>query len=171
MKNIKKYLIWFSYKIDALNGYAGRLASLLVLVVVVISAGNALVRYLFDYSSNGWLEIQWYLFSGVFLLGAGDALRQGDHIRIDILSQRLSRNMQKRIYLLGTLVFLLPMAGLVIVLSWPEVMKSFLHHEMSPNAGGLVRWPVKMLVPIGFMLLWLQGVAECIKTLFVSEPT
>ena len=160
---MRAFLIRCSQAIDHLNQTVGRAVSWLVLVAVVISTGNALMRYVFDLSSNAWLEIQWYLFAGIFLLGAGDALRQNDHIRIDILYQRLSPRGQRRIDFWGTLLFLMPVVTLVAVLACPAVMQSIQAWEVSPNAGGLVRWPVKMLVPVGFGLLWLQGLSQMIK--------
>lgn len=160
---MQQFMKTISRHIDALNAMMGRVTRWLVLVAVLISAGNALMRYLFDMSANSWLEIQWYLFAGIFMLGAGDALRQHDHIRIDILYDRYPAPWQRRITLLGTLFFLMPFAVLMVVLSVPVVWQSFVSGEMSPNAGGLVRWPVRLLVPAGFFLLALQGVSEVIK--------
>ena len=162
-QGIPGFLLKISAWIDDLNQRIGRLVSWLVLVVVIISAGNAVIRYVFDLSSNAWLEVQWYLFAAIFLLGAGDALRQNDHIRIDIFYNRLSVQGQRRVDFWGTLLFLMPVVTLIAVLSVPMVMAAFQTHEVSPNAGGLVRWPVKILVPVGFGLLWLQGVSQLIK--------
>jgi TRAP-type mannitol/chloroaromatic compound transport system permease small subunit len=134
-----------------------------VLLAVLISAGNATVRYTLDTSSNAWLEIQWYLFSAIFLLCAGYTLLHNEHVRIDVVSGRLSRRTQLWIDLLGTLFFLLPMAIVIGWLSWPLVSDAYLRHEMSGDAGGLLRWPVKLLIPIGFALLALQGISEVIK--------
>lgn len=146
--------------IDALNELVGRLAGGLVLAVVLLSAGNAISRYAFSLSSNAMLELQWYLFSGVFLLAGGYALKHGQHVRIDVLSSRLPDRARHWIDLLGTLFFLLPMAGLMIYLSFPVFMKAWASEEVSSNAGGLLLWPARLLVPLGFAFLLLQGLAE-----------
>lgn len=156
-------LLRLSALIDSLNEAVGKTAYWLVLVAVVVSAGNAIVRYTFDSSSNAWLELQWYLFSAVFLLCSGYTLLRNEHIRIDILAGRFSLRTQAWIDVIGTAVFLLPMALLIMVLSWPVVADSYRIHEISSNAGGLLRWPVKILLPIGFLLLVLQGFSELIK--------
>jgi len=153
--------------IDALTERIGRLAIWLVLVATLISAGNALARYALGESSNAWLEIQWYLFGAVFLLTAGYTLKHNGHVRIDIFYGRLGAKGQAWIDLIGGLLFLLPMAGLLAWLAWPMFMDAWTSHEMSPDAGGLVRWPVKLLLPLGFGLLALQGVAEIIKRIGV----
>lgn len=157
------FLLAISRAIDALNATIGRLVYWLVLVAVLISAGNATTRYLFNIGSNAWLEAQWYLFSAVFLLCAGYALLRNDHVRIDVVSGRFSMRTQTWIDVFGTIVFLLPMAIGIMWLSWPAVLDSFQRHEMSGDAGGLVRWPVKALIPVGFLLLTLQGFSELIK--------
>lgn len=149
--------------IDAINERVGRVIGWLVLAAVLVSAGNATVRYSLNLSSNAWLEIQWYLFSAIFLLGAGYTLKKNEHVRIDILAGRLSRRGQAWIDIIGSLLFLMPMALIIMVLSWPMFMQSFTGHEISSDAGGLLRWPVKLLIPIGFALLVLQAVAEIIK--------
>jgi TRAP-type mannitol/chloroaromatic compound transport system permease small subunit len=149
--------------IDALNELAGRATGWLVLAAVLLSAGNAVSRYAFSLSSNAWLEGQWYLFSAIFLLGAGYALKRGAHVRIDVLAGRLSARGQAWIDLLGAVFFLLPMALLLGWLSWPVFVQSYLTQEVSSDAGGLLRWPVKLLLPAGFALLALQGVSEIIK--------
>ncbi len=169
-------LLRLSRLIDGLNEQVGKLVYWLVLVSVLVSAGNAISRYSFNLSSNAWLEIQWYLFSGVFLVGAGYTLRHNEHIRIDILTGRLSARTRAWIDLLGTLFFLLPMAVFIFWLSWPMVEDSYMRHEMSTDAGGLIRWPVKVLIPIGFFLLSLQGVSELIKRVaflagLIPDPT
>ena len=158
-----KTLLALSRLIDALNERVGRLVYWLVLVVVLVSAGNATVRYAFNLSSNAWLELQWYLFSAVFLLCAGYTLLHNEHIRIDVVAARLSRRAQIWIDIFGTLFFLLPMALIIMWLSWPIFMDAWTQHEMSSNAGGLMRWPVRLLIPVGFFLLALQGVSELIK--------
>jgi TRAP-type mannitol/chloroaromatic compound transport system permease small subunit len=149
--------------IDALNGCVGRTVSWLVLAAVLVSAGNALTRYGLDVSSNAWLELQWYLFSAIFLLAAGWTLERNAHVRIDVLSARWSERARAWIDLAGAMVFLMPMALLVLYFSWPMFVQSYVGHEISSDAGGLVRWPVKLLIPGGFALLALQGVSEVIK--------
>lgn len=156
-------LLKLSGLIDALNEAVGKLVYWLVLVAVVISAGNASVRYLFSTSSNAWLELQWYLFSAVFLLCSGYTLLRNEHIRIDVIIGRFSKRTQAWIDVLGFILFLFPMALLILGLSWPMFLDSFVHNEMSNNAGGLIRWPAKILVPVGFLLLSLQGASELIK--------
>jgi len=156
-------LLRLSALIDALNDRVGRTVYWLILLMVLVSSGNATVRYIFDKSSNGWLELQWYLFAGVFLLGAGYTLLNNEHVRIDIINGRLSPRTRAWIDLLGGLFFLLPMALLIMWLSWPVFIESYTRHEISSDAGGLLRWPVKLLIPAGFLLLVLQGISETIK--------
>ncbi|MBC2730632.1 TRAP transporter small permease subunit [Thiobacillus sp.] len=160
-------LLALARAIDALTERIGRLVIWLVLVATLISAGNALARYLLGESSNAWLEIQWYLFGAMFLLAAGYTLKHNGHVRIDILYNRLGLRGQAWIDLAGGLLFLLPMAGLLMWLAWPMFHEAWVTHEMSPDAGGLVRWPVKLLLPVGFALLALQGIAEIIKRIGV----
>ena len=156
-------LLKLSQLIDWLVERVGKGAFWLVLVMTVISAGNAVVRFAFNYSSNGLLEIQWYLFAAVFLLCSPYTLQKNEHVRIDVLSGKLSPRGLAVIDIIGTLFFLLPMVVLVLWLSIPLVAESYKISEMSANAGGLIRWPVKILLPIGFTLLALQGVSELIK--------
>lgn len=156
-------LLKLSRAIDALNSRVGKATIWLVLVVTVISAINAVVRYTFNYSSNGLLEIQWYLFSAIFLLCAGYTLMRNEHVRIDVVSSHFSPRVLAWIDIIGTLFFLAPMAFAVLYLSWPIFINSFLNKEYSSNAGGLIVWPVRGLVPLGFALLILQGVSEFIK--------
>lgn len=168
-------LLRLSRVIDAINNGVGHLTYWLVLVAVVISAGNATVRYVFNTSSNAWLELQWYLFSAIFLLCAGYTFLKNEHIRIDVVVGRFSKRVHAWIDIFGILLFLFPMALLILVLSWPMVVSSYTIHEMSNNAGGLLRWPVKLLVPVGFALLVLQGVSELIKRIafllgLIDEP-
>lgn len=158
-----KSILKIAGRIDALNAGIGRILIWLVLAMVLVSAGNAIARYLLNQSSNAWLELQWYLFSAVFLLCAGYTLLNDEHIRIDVISSRLSRRTQIWIDIFGTLFFLLPMSVLVMWLSWPVFVNAWHSGEISSNAGGLVRWPVRLLVPLGFFLLSLQGLAELIK--------
>jgi TRAP-type mannitol/chloroaromatic compound transport system permease small subunit len=162
--------------IDSLNERIGRSVYWLILVSVVVSAGNATIRYLFDTSSNGWLELQWYLFSAVFLLGAGYTLLHNEHVRIDVIFSHLTPRRRAWIDLLGGIFFLLPMAIVIMALSWPMFVESFIRHEISADAGGLLRWPVKALIPAGFLLLSLQGVSEIIKRVaflrgLISDPS
>ena len=156
-------LLKLSHLIDRLNAAVGHSVAWLVLAAVLISAGNAVVRKLLNTSSNAYLEIQWYLFAAVFLLAAGDTLRRQAHVRIDVLSARLSKRAQAWIDIFGVLCFLLPLVVMVIWLSWPIVTRAYATGEMSSNAGGLIRWPVLALLPLGFALLGLQGLSELIK--------
>jgi TRAP-type mannitol/chloroaromatic compound transport system permease small subunit len=156
-------LLGLSRGIDWINDQFGKLTWGLVFASVFISAGNAVVRKLFDYSSNAWLEIQWYLFAGVFLLGAAYTFLHNEHVRIDVLSSRLSKRGQTWIDILGILLFLFPFCFEVVRLSLPVVGNAMASGEMSSNAGGLMRWPVFVLLPIGFTLLALQGLSELIK--------
>lgn len=156
-------LIWISRLIDAVNDGVGRIVYWLVLIAVLVSSGNAIVRYAFDTSSNAWLELQWYLYAAVFLLCSGYTLLRNEHVRIDLLMGRLSARGQAWIDLVGGLFFLLPLAVLLVWLSWPMFMDAYVRGEQSADAGGLLRWPVKLLIPVGFVLLALQGVSESIK--------
>ncbi len=156
-------LLKLSGAIDGINHRVGKAATWLVLLVVVISAGNAVMRYTIDWSSNGLLEIQWYLFSAIFLLSAGYVLLKNEHIRIDVIAGRLSARSQNWIDVFGILAFMMPMVLLTMYLSWPVFTLAWNSGEMSPNPGGLIRWPVRLLMPIGFLLLALQGLSELIK--------
>ena len=156
-------LLALSRTIDKLNERVGLTVSWLILAAVLISAANAVVRKAFNVSSNSFLEIQWYLFSVVFLFCAGYTLLRNQHVRIDVIAGRLSPQVQAWIDILGTLFFLLPMALTIMWLSWPVFVLAFQRHEVSTNAGGLLIWPARLLVPIGFFLLVIQGVSELIK--------
>jgi TRAP-type mannitol/chloroaromatic compound transport system permease small subunit len=156
-------LLALSRAIDAVTERVGRLVYWLILVVVLISAANATVRKLFDYSSNAYLEIQWYLFSAVFLFGAGYTLLRNEHVRIDIIAGRLSRRTQNWIDVFGIVLFLFPMSFIIMWLGWPLFARSYAEHEVSTNAGGLIVWPARLMVPVGFALLIVQGVSELIK--------
>lgn len=156
-------LLSLSRLIDRLNERIGHAFYWLVLVTVLISAANAVVRKVFNYSSNGLLEIQWYFFSAIFLFLAGYTLLRNEHVRIDVISGRLSKRTQTWIDILGTLFFLFPMAILLMWLSWPVFVEAYQRNEISTNAGGLIIWPARLLVPIGFLLLMLQGLSELIK--------
>lgn len=157
------FLLSLSKLIDAINEKIGQLVSWALLVAVLICTGNALIRYTFNISSNGWLEIQWYLFSAVFLLGSSATLRRNEHVRIDVVAGRFSKRTQVWIDIFGFLFFLLPMAGLILYFAVPYAMESMRNQEVSSNAGGLIVWPAKLLIPVGFLLLTLQGVSELIK--------
>lgn len=156
-------LLKLSRMIDALTERVGKATIWLVLIVTLISAVNAFVRYAVNYSSNGLLEIQWYLFSAIFLLSAGYTLMRNEHVRIDVVSGHFSPRVLAWIDIVGTLFFLAPMAIAVLYLSWPIFVNSYLNNEYSSNAGGLIIWPVRGLVPVGFALLIVQGVSELIK--------
>jgi TRAP-type mannitol/chloroaromatic compound transport system permease small subunit len=158
-----RFLLTISRLIDGLNERVGHTAYWMVLAAVVVSSGNAVVRYVFDYSSNAWLELQWYLYTSFFLIGAGYTLLRNEHVRIDIINSRLSPRTRAWIDLLGGIFFLLPMAILIMALAWPVFTASFALQETSPSANGLLRWPVKLMMPVGFLLLALQGVSEIIK--------
>ncbi len=158
-----KFLLSVSRLIDALNKQLGKIATWLVLLSCVVSAGNAMSRYAIDVSSNGWLEIQWYMFAAMFMLGASVTLCRNEHVRVDILYGQLSTRAQIWVDLIGGLLFLLPAASILAWMSWPVFHNSWVEHEMSSNAGGLVRWPVKIFLPLGFGLLTLQGLSEVIK--------
>jgi TRAP-type mannitol/chloroaromatic compound transport system permease small subunit len=157
------FLLSLSRLIDAINERVGRSVLWLVLIAVVISAGNALVRKLFNTSSNALLEIQWYLFAAIFMLASGYTFLRNEHVRIDVLSSRLSPRGRNLMDIFGILFFLMPMVGLILWLSWTPFMLSFASGEMSQNPGGLLRWPVKLLLPAGLLLLLLQAVSELIK--------
>ncbi len=149
--------------IDALNERVGKTVYWLVLVAVLVSAGNAIVRKVFNMSSNAFLELQWYLFSAVFLFSAGFTLLRNEHVRIDVIAGRLSPRAQAWIDIFGTVFFLLPMALLFVWLSWPIFIRTYTHGEISTNAGGLLIWPARLMVPVGFALLSLQGFSELVK--------
>jgi len=169
-------LLSLSRLIDALSNRVGRAIYWLILVAVLVSAGNAIVRYTFNTSSNAWLEIQWYLFSAVFLLGAGYALLHNQHVRIDVISGMLSKKAQTWIDILGTIFFLMPMAIAIMWMSWPVFVEAYTRNEVSTNAGGLVIWPARLMVPVGFLLLVLQGFSELIKRIaflrgMIADPS
>jgi TRAP-type mannitol/chloroaromatic compound transport system permease small subunit len=156
-------MLALSRAIDAITERVGRFVYWLVLIVVLISAANAIVRKLFNYSSNAYLEIQWYLFSVIFLFGAGYTLLRNEHVRIDIISGRLSARAQNWIDVVGIVLFLWPMSFVIMWLSWPLFVDSLARHEVSSNAGGLLIWPARLMMPIGFALLIMQSVSELIK--------
>ncbi len=148
---------------DRVSEWCGWAASVLVLAASVVSAGNAFSRYLFDQSSNGWLEAQWYMFAGMVLLGASVTLRLNEHVRVDVLYGGRGPRTKAWIDLLGLILFLMPSMIMLAWLSWPLFMDAWVRNEVSSNAGGLVRWPVKLLMPVGFVLVAIQGLAEIIK--------
>ena len=156
-------LLKFSKLIDTVNDWIGRLAVWLVLAAVLISAANAISRKAFNISSNAYLEVQWYLFGAVFMLGAAYVFLHNGHVRIDFISSRLSKRTNAIIDSLGIVVFLIPLCVILIDLSWPYFMRAYVSGEMSENAGGLIRWPVIFLIPLGFSILLLQAVSELIK--------
>ena len=169
-------LLSLSRLIDRLNTLVGRWVAWLVLAAVLISAANAIVRKAFNTSSNAFLEIQWYLFAAVFLLAAGYTMLRQEHVKIDVISGRFSKRTQVKIDIFGICVFLLPFVVVVIDLSLPLVLRAYTMHEMSSNAGGLVRWPVFAMLPLGFFLLGLQGISELIKRVaflrgLIPDPT
>ena len=156
-------LLKVALAVDWLSERLGRVASVAVLLTALISAGNAFVRYGLDISSNGWLEIQWYLFAGIVMLGAPIVLKLNEHVRVDLIYGKLKGNAPVYVDLFGLVVFLLPVMSLMAYLAWPLLVKMYVTHEMSSNAGGLIRWPAMALVPIGFGLMVLQGLSEIVK--------
>ena len=158
-----KPLLAFSRMVDSVNALFGRAADWMTLLACAISAGNATVRYGLSYSSNAWLEVQWYLFAGMVMLGASYTLFRNEHVRVDILYGSFGPRARLWVDILGIIVFLLPAMILLTWMTWPFFLDSFIRNEGSPNAGGLLRWPVKILLPIGFLLLTLQGLSELIK--------
>lgn len=151
--------------IDALNEKIGLTVSWALLVAVLICAGNAIIRYSLNMSSNAWLEIQWYLFAAMFLLAGAYTLKRNEHVRIDVIVGRFSRRTQIIIDIFGFAIFLLPVSLLILYFSIPFAMESLRNQEVSSNAGGLILWPAKMLIPVGFILLTLQGFSELFKRL------
>ena len=160
-----------SGSIDRVNELFGRFANVLVLLSCVISAGNAMVRYAFDYSSNGWLEIQWYLFAGIVMLGAPVVLKLNEHVRVDLIYGKLKGNKPVYVDLFGLVFFLMPVMLLMMYLSWPLLAKMYTMHEMSNNAGGLVRWPAMLMLPLGFAMMCLQGFSEIVKRICYLRGT
>jgi TRAP-type mannitol/chloroaromatic compound transport system permease small subunit len=156
-------LLKLSRAIDWLNDRIGGALKWLVLAAVLVSAGNATSRYMLDIASNAWLELQWYLFSAVFLLCAGYTLRHNEHIRIDVVNSHLSTRTQMWIDVFGLVFFLIPMTVIIMWLSWPIFVNAYESGEVSVNAGGLIRWPARLMVPVGFFLLLIQGISELIK--------
>jgi TRAP-type mannitol/chloroaromatic compound transport system permease small subunit len=152
-----------STAIDNLNEKIGYVCNFLVLAACLVSAVNAMIRYAFDYSSNSWLELQWYMFAILVMYGASYTFKRNEHVRVEIFYLYLSERGQLWLDMIGTLFFLIPACLLLAYLSWPFFMQAYHVGEMSGNAGGLVRWPIKFVIPSGFVLLALQGVSEVIK--------
>ena len=156
-------LLRLSRAIDAVNASLGWIADWLVLLSCLISAANAFSRYAFGISSNAWLEIQWYMFGALVLLGASYTLKRNEHVRVDIVYSNVSTRRQIRIDIFGFILFMLPATAIMTYLSWPIFYNSWMLGEVSGNAGGLLRWPIKIFLPLGFALLTLQGISELIK--------
>jgi len=168
-------LLKLSGMIDAMSDRIGRTAHWLVLLAIVIGAGNAAIRYMFNVSSNAWLEMQWYLGSAVFLICGAYTLRHNQHVRVDVLSARWSPRTRAWVEVFGTVFLLFPVAGIVLWLSWPVFLDAYRTGEMSTNANGLILWPARLLVPVGFALLLIQGGSELIKRIaflagLISDP-
>lgn len=169
-------LLKFSTAVDWINAQVGKWVIWLILASTVISAINALVRKIFNTSSNAYLEVQWYLFAGAFLLAAGYTLLNGEHVKIDVISSKLSKRKQIWIDILGFTFFLMPMCLVILYYGIPFFLQGFRSGEVSSNAGGLIRWPVYILIPIGFSLLMLQGLSELVKRIaflqgLIPDPT
>lgn len=157
------FLLSFSRFVDYINEKIGRLVSWALLIAVLISSGNAIVRYAFNMSSNAWLEIQWYLFAVTYLLAAAYTLRRNEHVRIDVITSRFSTRTRAWLDIFGFILFLLPFTLLILYFAVPYALLAIKTGEMSSNAGGLILWPAKILIPIGFFMLTLQGLSELIK--------
>ncbi len=158
-----KVLLKIAQLVDGLSDQVAVVAAYLVLLACAVSGANATLRYTLNLGSNAWLELQWYMFAGIVMFGTAKVLRVNEHVRVDIIYAGRSSRGKATIDLLGLLIFLLPIALLMIYLSWPFVIDSYISGEMSNNSGGLMRWPFKVILPLGFGLLALQGVAEAIK--------
>jgi TRAP-type mannitol/chloroaromatic compound transport system permease small subunit len=170
-----RLLLGISSVIDQFNNLIGQGIRWLVLVVVLMSAGNAIMRKAFNIGSNAFLEVQWYIFAAVFMLGAGYVMLKNAHVRIDFISSRLSKRTNAWIDAIGIVVFTIPLAAILIDLGWPLFARAWVSGEVSHNAGGLIRWPVLLLVPLGFAILILQSISELIKRMaflqgVISEP-
>ena len=158
-------LIKALHVIDWITEKLGHIASFAVISAALISAGNAFVRYGLDITSNGWLEIQWYLFAATVMLGGPYVLKANEHVRVDIFYGKLKGHMPVWVDVMGLVLFLLPLCALMVYLTWPLFMNMYVTREMSGNAGGLIRWPAMLLLPVGFALMFVQGLAETIKRL------
>ena len=162
-------LLAFSRGVDGMNAQFGRLADWCILLACAISAGNALSRYGLNFSSNAWLEVQWYLFTAVVMLGASYTLFRNEHVRVDLIYGWISERGRLYVDIFGFIVFLLPAMILLAWMTWPFFLDSFLRGEGSASPGGLLRWPAKLLLPLGFSLLILQGLSELIKRLAMLQ--
>jgi TRAP-type mannitol/chloroaromatic compound transport system permease small subunit len=160
-----RWLFAYCRAMDWISERCGWVAASCAMAAAIISASNAFVRYGLDISSNAWIEVQWYLFAATVMLGAAHVLKVNEHVRVDIIYGQLPGNGRVFLDIFGLIFFLLPVMGLMTWLSWPLFVKMLLMHEMSNNAGGLVRWPAMLLLPLGFALMFLQGIAEIIKRL------
>lgn len=158
-------LLRFSQWIDSFNERISIVANVMIILSCAVSAGNAMIRYAFDKSSNGWLEVQWYMFAIAVMLGAAYTLKRNEHVRVDLLYMLMSDRAKLWLDVVGGILFLLPMCILLAWLSWPFFMQSYAVLEDSSNAGGLIRWPIKFIMPLGFVLLAIQGVAEIIRAI------
>jgi TRAP-type mannitol/chloroaromatic compound transport system permease small subunit len=163
-----RFLLAFADAVDWLSEQVGQATKWLVLFSSVISAFNALMRYTIHYISNAWLEIQWYMFGAMFLLAAGYALKYEEHVRVDVFYSKMSPRTQAWVDAFGGILFLMPTAVIIAWLGIPMVVNSYRIHEYSSDAGGLLRWPIKIMIPLGFALLALQGIAEIIKKTAVA---
>jgi len=169
-------LMGFSNGVDRFNTWLSKYVIWLILAATLVSAINALVRKIFNTSSNAFLEIQWYFFAASFLMAASYTLLNNEHVKIDVIYSRFSRRTQTQIDIFGFCVFLLPMCTAILWFGVPFFLKGFISNEMSSNAGGLIRWPVYAMLPLGFGLLWLQGASELIKRIaflqgVIEDPT
>jgi TRAP-type mannitol/chloroaromatic compound transport system permease small subunit len=162
-------LLSISRVIDAVSAVIGRFMSWLILMAVIVSTVNAVIRKLFDVSSNAWLELQWVLFGAVFLLCSPWTLMSNEHIRIDIVNSLLSKGTRNWIDVIGHVLFLMPLTVIMMLVSWPFAIRSLMINEQSVNAGGLAQWPAKFLIPIGFTLLFIQGISELIKRVAIMQ--
>ena len=162
-------LLAFAKGIDFVNAKLAMLANACVLLSCLVSAGNAMIRYAFDMSSNGWLELQWYMFAVTVMFGASYTLQRNEHVRVDVVYMNLSERKQEWVDIIGGVLFLLPACAVIGWFSWPFFHEAWRTQEISSNAGGLLRWPVKFLLPLGFGLLFLQGISEIIKRVAALE--
>src|SRR5712672_4048483 len=162
-ENTMRPLLAVSAAIDLINEKIGYICNFLVLAACIVSAANAMIRYAFGYSSNGWLELQWYMFAVTVMFGASYTFKRNEHVRVEILYLMLSERGQLWLDMIGTLCFLIPSCLLLSYLSWPFFLQAYVVGETSSNAGGLLRWPIKLVVPVGFVFLALQGLSEVIK--------
>jgi TRAP-type mannitol/chloroaromatic compound transport system permease small subunit len=162
-ENMMRPLLAFSAAIDLINEKIGYICNWLVLAACMVSAGNAMIRYAFGYSSNGWLELQWYMFAILVMFGASYTFKRNEHVRVEIFYLFLSERGQLWLDLIGTLFFLIPACLLLSYLSWPFFHQAYIVNETSSNAGGLIRWPIKFVIPSGFVMLALQGMSEVVK--------